>query len=55
MKIGLVDMVSEGETGYALRLDLKDFFPRGQWERMTQEEKTKWKKKWEAYQKHKEG
>ena len=47
--------MDEGKTGYAVQLDLNKFFPCGQWERMTQEEKAAWKKKWEAYQKRQKG
>ncbi len=43
------------EGVYILRLDLKKFFPDGQWERMTQEERAAWKKKWEALQKRERG
>jgi hypothetical protein len=50
-----VETVDKGKTGCVLRLDLKNFFPRGQWERMTPEEKAAWKKKWEAYQKRQKG
>ena len=39
--------------GYVLKLDLKAFFPN--WDKMTQEEKKAWRKKWRALKARQQG